>query len=157
VPPAGGFEATGTTNIDILEKYASAQVQAGVKEADRLIAEAKKLLVETLRTVRMSDSEEVTGYFRGDKLVKRHGITKLFTGGKKYAEEEYQDGKKVHSGAFSETDGRLMVESWFRGDDEFKYQETSYSWDGKIEFEKRRLDKDSKWQIKTSTGEWFDQ
>jgi len=71
-------------------------------------------------------------------------------------EAEYQDGKKIHAKIYNEDKRRLMVEMWLRGDDEFKYQETHYSWDGKPEFEWRRLDKNSKWQTKTSTGEWID-
>ena len=74
VPPAGGGDATGTTNIDILEAYAHAQIQAGLQEIDRLLADAKKVPVEELKTVKISDSEEVTGYFQGDKLIKRHGL-----------------------------------------------------------------------------------
>jgi hypothetical protein len=108
-----------------------------------------------LKTVKIGPSEEVTGYFQGDELIKRHGITTLFDGDEKYAEKEYQNGKLVHSWAFAYT-GRLMSESWFRGDDEFQYQETTYAMDGSPEFEKRRLDPNSPWQIKTSTGEWID-
>ncbi|MBF0479192.1 MAG: hypothetical protein HQL26_06880 [Candidatus Omnitrophica bacterium] len=157
VPPAGDEqESTGTTNIGILEAYASAQVQAGVQEIDRLIAEAKKAAVETLRTVRI-DNEEVTGYFQGDKLVKRHGITTRFVDGNKQAEEEYKDGNLIRARTYNEEKGNLMVESVFcgKGDDAYECQRTEYSWDGSVNFEKRRLSKDAKEQIKTSTGEWF--
>ena len=156
VPPAGGGDATGTTNIDILEAYAHAQIQAGLQEINRLLAEAKKVPVEELKTVKISDSEEVTGYFQGDKLIKRHGLTKLSQSDDTRVEAEYQNDKKVHSKVYNQENNHLIVEKWFRGDDEFEYQETTYSWDGKPEFEKRRLDPNSKWQMKVSTGEWVD-
>ena len=157
VPPAGGGDATGTTNIDILEAYAHAQIQAGLQEIDRLLADAKKVPVEELKTVKISDSEEVTGYFQGDKLIKRHGTTKRFEDGKLFEEDDYQDGKKVGSRGYNAEKGNMMVESVWCGDldNEFECKRTEYSWDGKVEFEKRRLTKDSKEQIKTSTGEWF--
>ena len=112
---------------------------------------------EELKTVKISDSEEVTGYFQGDKLIKRHGMTRLSQSDGTFVEAEYQDGKEVHAKIFNQENRHLIVEKWYRGEDEFEYQETTYSWDGRPEFEKRRLDKNSKWQMKVSTGEWIDQ
>ena len=128
------------------------------KTAAATVTVTEEVTNDELRTVRISDSEEVTGYFQGDKLVKRHGITKRFDGeGKKFEEDEYQDGKKVRSRGYNAEKGNLMVESVWCGDDEFECQRTEYSWDGKVDFEKRRLAKDSNWQMKVSTGEWIDQ
>ena len=113
---------------------------------------------EALRTVKMhidGFDSEVTGYFQGDKLIKRQGITKRFDAEGMFEEDEYRDGKKIHAKAFNSSNGRLMGETWFRGDDEFEYRRVKYSWNGTVESESRRLDKNSKWQVKTSTGEWY--
>ena len=140
-----------------------ADLKVKVKIYDRtlgrvLLAEAAaqvSFAKPVLKTVKVSTTEEIAGYFQGEQLIKRHGITRFSQSDGTFVETEYQDGKKVHSKIYNEENHRLIVEKWYRGDDEFEYQETTYSWDGKPEFEKRRLDKNSKWQIKTSTGEWF--
>ena len=126
------------------------------KTAVAIVTATEESKNEELKTVKISDSEEVTGYFVGDKLIKRHGTTRYFKEGKKWLEEEYQDDKKVHSMTLNEDSGLPKHEMWFRGDDEFQYRDTKYSWDGKPEFEYRRQDKNSKWQSKISTGEWID-
>ncbi len=150
--PAGVYTApaqAGTYQVEV------ALASNPAVTASALVTVTEAVKGEELKTVKIDDTEEVTGYFQGDKLVKRHGVTKLFSGGQKYAEEEYQNGKKVRSRAYNADKGNLLSESEYCGEDAFECKITEYSWDGKVEFEKRRLTKDSNWQIKTSTGEWF--
>jgi len=126
------------------------------KSVAATVTVTEEVKMTELRTVKVSDTEEITGFFQGDKLIKRHGISKLFQSDGTWLDEEYQDGKRVHAKIYNEDRSHLSTEMWFRGDDEFKYQQTNYSWDGKPEFEYRRQDKNSKWQSKISTGEWID-
>jgi hypothetical protein len=166
VPGEGGGTISSQGVYTAPNKAGTYQVEVALKSnpamtAGALVTVTEPAGSEELKTVKMhidGFDAEVTGYFLGGKLIKRHGLTKRFDGeGKKFEEDDYQDGKKIRARGYNSDNGRLMSESEFCGDadKEFECHRKDFALDGTIEFEKRRLSKDADWQSKTSTGEWF--